>query len=80
MTDDEELDCSVSPTWRWQPVNREIVVWLTEWRTYGFLLHEGIYVSTVSFTNPHTGERLIEQIESDEFEYWEDRAIEYDED
>lgn len=61
------------------PIDGSIVVWLTEYRTYGFLLHEGAHVSTISFTNPETGEGLIESVENDEWERWEDHAIDYDE-
>lgn len=64
--------------WNWYPVDGDIVVWLTEWRAYGFLLNEGAHVSTVTFTSPETGERLIEQVENDEYYYWRERAIEYD--
>lgn len=64
----------------WHQVDHNIVVWLTEWRTYGFLLYEGAHYSTVSFRSPQTGERIIEQIENDEYELWGDWAIDYNED
>jgi len=65
---------------RWYPLNGDIIVWLTEWRTYGFLLYEGAYFSTVSFISPETGERLIEQIENDEYELWQEHSHDYDTD
>ena len=64
----------------WQPVDGRLVVWLTEWRTYGILLHVGAHVSTITFTHPHTGERLVVQIENDEYRHWEETALGYDED
>lgn len=76
---DDEADYTLD-TGAWVPIDGSIVVWLTEYRTYGFLLHEGVHVSTISFTNPANGERVIEQIENDEYEFWGDYAIDYDED
>lgn len=76
--DDDEASWIVSTGTEWYPVDGPIVVWLTEYRTYGFLLHEGAHVSTISFINPENGERLIEQVENDEYEYWGEHAIDYD--
>lgn len=54
------------------------VVWLTEWRTHGFVVSEGAYVTRVRFINPTTGEWDEDNIENDELKRWEDHALDYE--
>jgi hypothetical protein len=78
VTDDKEFPGINADSVHWYPVEGSIVVWLSEYRTYGFLLREGVHVSTVAFTNPEDGERVIESIENDEWTYWSEYAIDYE--
>lgn len=54
------------------------IVWLTLRRHYAFLVRRGAYFSEVAFTREGIEHRL--DIENDEYELWEDRAIDYDTD
>jgi hypothetical protein len=57
----------------------EEVVWLHEYRRFGFLLHRGAWASTVRFQNLD-GSWTEETVENDDYDLWEERAIEYDDD
>jgi hypothetical protein len=49
------------------------VVWLHEYRTFAFLQHRGTFFSTVNL--PGEGELVIE---NDDYDLWDERAIEYE--
>jgi hypothetical protein len=51
------------------------VVWLHEYRCFAFLVFRGAFFSTVNL--PGQG-RLI--VENDDYDLWEERAIEYESD
>lgn len=54
------------------------VVWLTEYRTYGFLLKEAAHYAVVKYYDKNNLEWVYELIENDEYEGWEEHAIGYD--
>ncbi len=76
MSQPNELECSVyTPQVVWkQP--EYTVVWLSEYRTFGYLLQEGAFTSLIRFM--HEGEDIEEQIENDEYNLWEEHAIDYE--
>lgn len=49
------------------------IVWLTYYRTYAKLVSRGAFFSVVEI--PDAGRVLIE---NDDYEFWEDRAIEFE--
>lgn len=51
------------------------VVWLTEERTYGVLILMGAHFSVIRYYRNGVGHDML--IENEEYEFWEDRAIEY---
>lgn len=57
----------------------DVLVWLREYRTYGVLLREGPHTALVQF-RLNDEEVVTEEIENDEWEYWEEHAIEYEAD
>lgn len=56
-------------------VERE-VVWLVHRRHYAFLVYMGAYFSEIEFTREGITHRL--EIENDEYELWQERAIDYE--
>ena len=52
------------------------IVWLTEQRHYAELISRGAYFSTVVYTRE--GHEVTIDVENDEYEFWEDRAIGYE--
>ena len=56
----------------------EQVVWLTEYRTYGFLIQEAAHYAVVKYYDKNNSEWVFELIENDEYKGWEEQAIEYD--
>lgn len=52
-------------------------IWLFEERTFGVLIEMGAYFSRVRYV--HGGIDYDIYVENDEFEFWEDHAIEYEE-
>lgn len=60
-------------------VTRDLrVVWLLEDRHFAFLLHRGAYYSTVTYTRDGTDYEVV--IENDDYEEWEDHALDYEQD
>lgn len=55
----------------------EEVVWLNEYRRFAFLVSRNAYYSVVSF-NPNGLGCFI--IDNDDYELWEERAIDYESD
>lgn len=53
----------------------EEVVWLHEYRTFAFLVSRGAYISFVTVD----GKEVFE-VENDDYDFWEERAIDYDTD
>ena len=70
-----ELNCTVSPQTVWKEPEYT-VVWLHEYRTFGYLLQQGAFFSTIRFMLD--GEDVEEQVENDEYEDWEAHAIDYE--
>jgi len=56
----------------------EEVVWLSEERHFAFLGHRDAYFSVVYWFE--NGERITMIVENDEYELWEERAIDYESD
>lgn len=56
------------------------VVWLTEYRTWGYLIKESAYTARIAFKDPNTLERVEEDIENEEWTRWEEHSIDYDTD
>lgn len=54
--------------------NNDVLVWLNEYRAYGALLREGTHTALVSFMLD--GETVQEEVENDEWEFWEDHVSE----
>lgn len=54
------------------------IVWLTEERTYAILVRLGAWYSTVKYTRGGVDYEVV--VSNDEFEYWEDHAIDHTED
>lgn len=52
-------------------------VWLTEYRTWGLLIREGAYTSLIEFYDSVRMERVEEEIENEEWDYWEGHAVDY---
>lgn len=58
--------------------NEREVVWLKHHRHYAYLVHRGAYYSEVEWA-----ENLIlhkETVENDDYEFWEERAIDFESD
>ena len=55
------------------------VVWLHEYRRFGFLKTRNLTHSFVSY-QVEGGEWIHEWVENDEYDLWEERAIEYEPD
>lgn len=53
------------------------VVWLHEYRRHGFLVTRNAWVSLVKYQNDDL-EWVEEYILNDDYDFWEDRATEYD--
>lgn len=53
------------------------VVWLTEYRTFGWLLQQGAHFSKVVYYDD-LNQMQEEQIENDEYITWEEKAINYE--
>lgn len=51
------------------------VVWLTEYRKFAWLVQENAHFAIVAWSDGTTIYR--QEVESDEFEQWGDRAIDY---
>ena len=62
----------------WSEYLDKPVVWLTEYRTFGWLIQEGAHFATVVYTVD--GNDYEEQIENDEYIIWGDYAIDYETD
>lgn len=60
----------------WTEYKDKPVVWLTEYRTFGWLLKVGAYFSTIVYTVE--GIDYEEEIENNEYELWENHAIDYE--
>ena len=54
------------------------VVWLTEDRMFAWLINRGAHYSLVKFERD--GHEFTALIENDEYEFWEERAIDYESD
>lgn len=54
------------------------IVWLHDERTYAILVSMGAYYSKVKYTRGGIDYELI--VDNDDFETWEERAIEHTED
>lgn len=54
--------------------DNDVLVWLSEYRRYGILLREGTHTALVSFEVD--GEMVQEEVENDEWEFWEDHVSE----
>lgn len=52
------------------------VVWLTEERTFGFLINRGAEFSRVRFERQGIEYEIL--VENDEYEFWEERATGYE--
>lgn len=72
---ENELTCGPFTRPVWEDLDVQ-AVWLTEYRTYGILLREGAHTATVQFKVD--GETVTEEVENDEYTYWQDHAIEYE--
>lgn len=57
----------------------EEVVWLHEYRRFGFLLSVGAHASIIQFQDDD-GHWIKEPILNDDYDLWEERAIDYDTD
>jgi hypothetical protein len=55
----------------------EEVVWLHEYRRFGFLISQGAYVSTIQYQDDD-GHWIKEAVENDDYDLWEERATDYD--
>lgn len=55
------------------------VVWLSELRRFAFLVSRGAFYSTV-YIPKDTGKDDTIVVENDDYELWEERAIEYESD
>lgn len=53
------------------------IVWLTEYRTFGFVLKRRAYTSMVEYVDRETNEIVFEEIENDEIIDWGEGAIDY---
>lgn len=60
----------------WSEYQDKPVVWLTEYRTFGWLIKEGAHFSTVVYTAE--GIDYEEAIENDEFKLWDDYGTDYE--
>lgn len=54
------------------------IVWLLEDRHFAILLNRGAFYSTVAFTRDGVDYEVV--IENDDYEEWEDHAIDYESD
>lgn len=52
------------------------IVWLNQWRTYAILLNRGAYFSQVKIIRK--GQEVLLDVENDEYEFWEDHAIDFE--
>jgi len=60
-------------------VNREWdIVWLFEYRTYAYLVTRNAYSSIVRFT--HDGEEREEEVLNDDYEFFEEHSIDFEQD
>ena len=57
----------------------EEVVWLHDYRRFGFLVARGAWASTIQYQTDG-GEWVEEVVLNDDYDLWEERAIEYDTD
>jgi hypothetical protein len=55
------------------------VVWLHEYRRFGFLLHRGAWTSIIRFQE-EGGRWMEDTIDNDDYDFWEERATEHDTD
>ncbi len=60
----------------WSEHIKKPIVWLTEYRTFGWLLQQGAFFSTIVYSVD--GIDYEEQIENDEYELWEDYGTDYE--
>lgn len=52
------------------------VVWLIYEKHFAFLIHRGAYYSNIEYVRD--GKWYEEDIENNEYEFWEERAIDYE--
>ena len=54
------------------------VVWLFEERTFGFLIYRGAYYSLIKYA--WKGIDYEVEVANDDYEFWQEHAIEYEQD
>lgn len=57
----------------------EEVVWLHEYRRFGFLIQQGAYASVIQYQDDD-GHWIKEPVLNDDYDLWEERTIDYDTD
>ena len=57
----------------------EEVVWLYDERCFAILVHRGAYYSEVYIPGSEHAEDIIE-VSNDDYDFWEERAIDYEPD